>query len=391
MLYTSLVTVLFILFSGISALVVGQTPGLVKTSVIAGDVVSIDESHIVIKTKDGEVTGMLAETTVYKKTSPTNPSFSAATATTRSEISVADKVAATGILSDDGKSFPAKSVYIMTKADIADKQKNEAQEWRTRGVAGRVTGVDPATGTVTIAISGIMGTTPMKLTAKPDVMVRRYAKDSVRFDRAEKSTFGEIKEGDMLRALGDRSEDGTSCAAAEVVFGSFQTIAGTVKAVDIAKNEIVIADMQTKKDITVSLAGASVMKKYPVELAERMAGMQAGGGARPPGGIQGGARPTGQNGEQAGRGAMGSQRGGTIDDMLERFPNITANDITVGEVIAVSSTKTDIPTRVNAVKLLAGVEPFLRMAQAAAARGNGGGRGVSTGFTVPGLDDVGFQ
>ena len=45
----------------------------------------------------------------------------------------------------------------------------------------------------------------------------------------------------------------------------------------------------------------------------------------------------------------------------------------------------------TAIKLLAGVEPFLRVAQASSAGGQRGGRGQAAdgGFTIPGLDGFG--
>ena len=73
--------------------------------------------------------------------------------------------------------------------------------------------------------------------------------------------------------------------------------------------------------------------------------------------------------------------------MFERFPTITIAELKPGDVIAVSSSKNGNAQRVNAIKLLAGVEPFLRVAQmqaAAAARGGQGGRQVE--FSIPGLD-----
>jgi hypothetical protein len=58
-------------------------------------------------------------------------------------------------------------------------------------------------------------------------------------------------------------------------------------------------------------------------------------------------------------------------------------------MIAFSSTKNANVDRFKAIKLLAGVEPFLRMAQAANGN-NQRGQGVQGGFTIPGLDGVGF-
>jgi hypothetical protein len=76
--------------------------------------------------------------------------------------------------------------------------------------------------------------------------------------------------------------------------------------------------------------------------------------------------------------------------MIERFPNITAADLKVGEMLAVSSIKNGDTAHVNAIKLLTGVEPFLRIAQLAAGRSGGRGQAVSGGFTIPGLDDAGL-
>jgi hypothetical protein len=170
-------------------------------------------------------------------------------------------------------------------------------------------------------------------------------------------------------------------------------VAGTVKAVDVAKNEVVITDAQSKKDITVELGSASVLKKFPEEMAQRLAGLGArpGGGAGPGGAARpqaNGAAPGSQVGQ--GQGGPGRGFGGSrgIDDMLERFPNITAADLKVGEVIAVSSTKNNTPERITAIKLLAGVEPFLRAAQAQAANGGQRGQGALS-LDIPGLDGFG--
>ncbi len=84
----------------------------------------------------------------------------------------------------------------------------------------------------------------------------------------------------------------------------------------------------------------------------------------------------------------GGMRGGNIDDMLERFPNITIADLKVGDMIAASSTKGANLERVTAIKLLSGVEPFLKAQQIS----QGGGRrgGQDSGFSIPGLDGIGF-
>ena len=372
----------------------------IKPSVISGDVVAISAERITINSKTGNVDGVLSAKTEFKRVDPAKPDLAAATPAAVSDIAVGDRVMATGVLDAEGKSFPARSVYLMSKSAIAQKNAKEAEMWRTRGIAGKVTAVNAQTNQITVEVRGLMGTTSTVLTPKGDAKFKRYAPNSIRFDEAVDSAIADVKQGDMIRALGDKSADGTSFSAEQIVTGAFQTIAGTVKSVDTAKNEIVITNLQTKKDVTVELGSTSIMKKFPAEMAERLAGGQIGaGGMRPPGqgGIQqgqpGGQPAGGQPGAGApgqGRPGMGGGRGsGGIDDMLERFPNITAADLKAGDMIAISSTKNGDLTKVNAIKLLAGVEPFLRMAQAQSGGGRGG-RGLDGGFSIPGLDGIGF-
>lgn len=393
MLQNILITILIIVLSGIFGHVFGQTPDPLKPSVITGDVAVIDASKIVVTTKDGEVQANLTEKTQFKRVPAENPSLAAAVAATAGEIAVGDRVVITGILSADKLSLPARTVYLMTRSDIEKKHAAEAAAWKTRGLAGRVTAVNTGAGQFTVEVRGLMGTTTTVITPKQNAVFRRYAPDSVKFDEAKTSSLAEIKTGDMIRALGDKSSDGTSFNAEEVVSGAFQTVAGTVKSVDAAKNEVVITNLQTKKDVTIALGGASVLKRFPAEMAERLAGFQSGG-VRPPsaGGVQppaAGGQPGAAPGGQ-GRGGFGGRAGG-IDDMLDRFPNITAADLKPGDMIAVSSSKNGNNERINAIKLLAGVEPFLRMAQASGGgRGRGQGAGVDGGFTIPGLDGIGF-
>jgi hypothetical protein len=79
-----------------------------------------------------------------------------------------------------------------------------------------------------------------------------------------------------------------------------------------------------------------------------------------------------------------------LNQMLNNFPTITVADLKPGEMIAVSSSKSDDLTRLTAIKLLAGVEPFITMAAMRGGQRGGGRGGVSGGLTIPGLDNVDF-
>ena len=371
----------------------------VKPSVISGEVASISDAKIVVSAQSGPVDAVIAATTAFKRVAPDNPSPSAATASSISDLGVGDKVMVTGILAADGKSIPARTVYLMTKSDISQKKAKDTEMWRTRGIAGKVATVNAQTGQITVDVRNLMGSTSVTVTPKANARFIRYAPDSERFDEAKPSSLGEIKSGDMLRALGEKSLDGTALTAETVLTGAFQTVAGTVVSVDAEKNEVVVTNLQTKKPVTISLATATTLKRFPAEMAERMAGMQGGGA---PGGVQmvrpvgagappstGGVQPVGGGNGPRPMGGRGG--GGNIDEMLERFPTIKAADLKAGDMIAVSSTRTnDAADHIRAIKLLAGVEPFIKMAQMSQAAAGGprpGGRGVD--FNIPGLDGVG--
>lgn len=373
----------------------------IKPNLALGEVISVAENKIVLQTKDGAIEVVLSGATGYKRVPADNPSLKAALASSFAEIKVGDKLLVTGQVAADRKSVPAKSIFLISKSDIAQKQNKDQEEWKTRGISGRVTAVNAQTKELTVSSRGIAGgekTTVVKL--KDKASFRRYAPDSVQFSEAKDSTFAEIKQGDMIRALGDKGTDDATFTAERIVTGAFKTVGGTIKSIDAAKNEIVVTDIQTKKDVTVAVGKNSTLKQFPAEMAQRMAQFQAmqAGGIQPGG--QGGARPPRANQQDGGSpnqgtpapGGMragGGMRGGTIDDMLERFPNVTIADLKVGEMIAVSSTRTNNADRITAIKLLSGVEPFLKAPQQQAKGQGGGRRNQDSGFSIPGLEGFG--
>lgn len=399
LLFISLVLLVFGSLQAISA----QTPDVgIRPNLAGGEVSSLGENKILLQTKDGTIEVALSEKTEYKRVPPDNPSIKAAVASSLTDIGIGDKLLVTGAVSADKKTMPAKAIYLMTKSDIVQKQTKDSEQWRTRGITGKVVSVNSQANQINIEVRGIAGSSNVILTAKENAKFRRYAPDSVKFSEAQTSSIGEVQTGDMIRALGEKSADGANFAAEEVVTGAFQTVAGTVKTVNPEKGEVVITDVQTKKDVTIAVGSATTLKKFPEEMAQRMAMMQAGGVR--PGGQSAMRSPQGitapqtesPQGEKTGdaprRGGFGGGRGqgGGIDEMLDRFPNITVADLKAGEMIAVSSTKTTSAERITAIKLLAGVEPFLKTAPTAAGNTGQGRGGQGAGFTIPGLDGISF-
>lgn len=418
--YKKIVFVFSFLFAASMFSVTAQTPlsTPARQNSAAGEVVSVTDKSIIVQTKDGPIEAILSPDTAFKKVPPGGTSIlNSAVASSFSEIEEGDKVLISGLVSLDKKTMPAKTVYLMTKSDLSQKKASEAA-WRTRGIAGRVTGINALTKQITVEVKGMMGATnTLTVTPKEGAVFKRYAPHSALYADAKMSSVGEINVGDGLRAIGDKSMDGTTFTAEEILTGAFQTTIGVVKEVDVAKNELVIeisniaADqkkVQPKKELTIAVTGSTLfVKQYPAEIAARFANMQAGGGPGPGGQVMvrpagpAPAGPTPPGGGQAqgnpsggGPGMGGPGRGGSFEDMVDRFPDIKVADIKVGDTIAVvSNTKTETSDHIAAIKLLSGVAPLLQMAQKMAAAGGGqpqGGRNnVNGNFTIPGLDGFG--
>ena len=362
-------------------------PAITATGAI-GEVKAIDAAskQMTVKTDAGSlVTVSLSDKTVYMRLAPGEQKLTNAEKITLTDVGEGDRVWARGRVSEDHKSVPAAAVVVMTKADIAKKQEAERNEWRKRGVSGIVKSVNPSTREITVSSRSLAGQSQSVIIPVTDkVLLRRYPPDTVpKYSDAKPSKFEEVKVNDQLRALGDKSADGTHLTAEEVVFGTFKIAGGTVTAIDAANNQIKINDLTTKKSLTIVFKPDSIIRRLP-----QGAAMMLGGGMGPggPGGGQGagqgrpqaqgqGQRPegAGPGGPQGGGMRMG---GGSMADMLEKLPVISINDLKVGDTILMSSLPGADPTQLTAIQLVTGAETLLAMA---AARPQQGGQGRPQG------------
>jgi len=321
--------------------------------------------QLIIKTDAGSlVTVVLSESTSYMRVAPGETTLTNATKITFADVAEGDRVLALGKVSDDQKLVPARTLVVMTKADIAKKHEAERAEWKRRGILGIITGLKPETKEITISSRTMAGPQALIIPVTDKVELRRYAPDSIKFADANVAKFEELKVGDQLRALGERNPEGTSFTAEKVVTGSFKTVAGVITAIDLGTGEVKINDMQTKQPLTIVVKQDAVLRRFPP--ANEMGGMmmmRPGGGG---GGQSAAAGPgPGQGGGQAGGpgGGQGGGRGGgpNMQDMLERLPTIAITDVKVGDTIIVSSTKGADPTRLTAISLITGADTLLNM------------------------------
>jgi hypothetical protein len=369
---------------------------------VIGEVKAIDAAakQMIVKTDAGSVvTVNLSEATSYLRLPPGETTMAKAAKITFAEVAEGDRVLAMGKVADDLKSVPARALVVMTKADIAKMHEQERAEWRKRGILGVIQTLKPDTKEITITTRTAMGQQPVIMPVSDKVEMKRYAPDSIKFSDAKKSTFEELKVGDQLRALGEKSADGTHFTPEKIVTGSFQMVAGTVKAVDAATGEIKVNDMQTKKDLTIVVKSDSVLRKFPAAgegggMFMRGAGGAGGGqGAQAQGGAPAGNKPTQGSGGPPNAGGGGQGGGGmrgNIQDMLDRLPTISIADLKAGDTIIVSSTKGADPTRLTAITLVNGAETLLTMlaprqqpGQAAPNPAAGLGTGITFGIGLP--------
>jgi len=390
---------------GLITLFVQQGDPNITAKYAIGEIKSIDSAakQLTIQTDAGStVTVSLSDKTTYKKLAPGEKSLTNATDVAVTDLAEGDRVMAQGTVAADQKSVPALRIIVMTKGDLAKKAEAERLEWRRRGILGVITALKPESKEITISNRTMAGTQAVVIPVSDKTDMRRYAPDSIKFADAKPSSFGELKVGDQLRALGDRApEDPLHFNPQKVVTGSFRTVGGVVTAIDPATGEIKINELEKKHPLTVVVKHDSVLRRFPSEMG-MMGGLGRGpggpGGGAPgagaPGGqaAQGGGQTRPQGGSPGAGGPGGPRPGGgfNINDMLERLPVISIADVKVGDTIIVSSTQGVDPTRITAISLVTGADTLLAMlaprpqaGQAPNPAAGLGGSGISFGIGLP--------
>jgi len=329
----------WVMLTASASLALGQAAA---TSSTMGAVTKIDADSktIVLKTDAGaEVMVMMQPTVSYRRVAPGETDLRNAATIALSDISVGDRVLARG--RSENQMVSAALIVVMSQGDIAKKQASEQADWDKRGVTGLVTSV--AAGSVTVSSRTLAGNAQVVITPSANAVVRRYAPDSVKFSEAKAAKLADIKPGDQVRARGEKSADGTTMAAEEIVSGSFKTFAGVVLSIDAAAGQMQVRDLETKKPVTVRVNMDSSMHKLAPPAAQVIAvrvhpelAAAAKGGAAKSGGP-----------------------GGDLQQLVEKSPAVSLADLKNGDAIVVSSTVGAAADKVTAITVVAGVEPIL--------------------------------
>jgi RNase P/RNase MRP subunit p29 len=313
-------------------------------SQVAGMVTAVDAqaNRVSLKNDKGDAIAVTTtDKTLVLHLPPGENDVTKGTKVTLSSLGAGDRVVAFYRGAADQKAIEATSLVVRTKADFAVIAEQAREDWQKRGTGGTVAAIDPTARTLTIKA----GQRSLAVVPLEKAEFLRYAPDSAKYDDAKPSSFGEIKVGDQVRVLGDKTGDGAGIKAEKILSGSFRQLAATISSVNAAAGEIVIKDLATKKALTVRVNPDTTMKKLP----ETTAGMLAR--RYGPGGVPAEA--------QAGSGGRRGGGGGDIGQLLDRLPAMPLSELKRGDAIMVSTTQGSDPGRVTAVMLLAGVEPLL--------------------------------
>jgi hypothetical protein len=370
-----------------------------------GSVTAIGGNTLTVKTDAGDQRQVQVPSEAsLKRIEPGQKDLNAAAAMVFTDLAVGDRVLVKLDPNATGATPQAALVVAIKQADVAKKQQADRDDWQKRGVAGLVKSVDTAAGSITVTTGAGPTAKTVTVTTSKSTTLKRYAPGSVRFADAQAAPLDDIHSGDQLRARGNKNTDGSQIDAEDVVSGTFRNVAGTIASIDPAASSLVVKDLATKKQVTIHITPDAQMRRIPDRMAQMMAarlkgitppggaaggfqqraganggGAPSAGGAAPQGGaVQPGGGQAG-GGQWAGAGGGGAG-GGDPQRMLTMAPAIKLEELQKGEAVMIVAT--DGTTDVNAITLLAGVEPLLEAPAATNLLSNwsmGGGGGDAGG------------
>jgi hypothetical protein len=312
---------------------------------MVGAVEQIDKSSktATLKTDSGQIVSLAAnDSTVCLRIPAGEKTLSKAAPIKFEDISIGDRVLAHGTKTD--QTFAAQRVVVMPVAEVAKKREHDLDEWKRRGIGGVAREVNSQTGEITLELRGTGGGTRVEV-ATTKANFRRYVAGSLRFEDAKASTLSEVRVGDQLRALGDRSGDARSFVAEQIVSGAFKTIGVTVLEIDPQNREIHATTLDQKKPITITVNQDSVLHRISSPVAAAIAQKVKG---------DAGKSSAPQPGQKSAPPVI------DVQQMIDALPAISLTEIKAGDVLAVTGAVEQDESRLVAIKLSAGVDLVLK-------------------------------
>ncbi len=252
----------------------------------------------------------------------------------------------------------ARRIVLISATDIAKRNESERLDWQKRGINGTVTAAHGDE--ITLRTGSVQGPPEITVVITPKTIVRRYAPDSVKFADAQWSTISQIAAGDQVRTRGDKSPDGARLTADDIVYGTFRSAVGRVTKIDNETRQITIADLVSKKPMTIRVTDDTQLKEMPDF------------------------RGLFKNGQAGGHGALAQAVSDPqkldVAKLLEMLPLTKFETLKVGGAVMVTSTRGSQSDEVTATRIISNVDFLVETAQAAAAQ-----QGTSTAEAISGM------
>jgi hypothetical protein len=331
-----------------------------------GSITAINGDTLTVKTDAGDVHQVeVTAAASLKRIEPGQTDLTKAEPLDFGSLAVGDRVLVTLNPNVTSGTPQAARIIAIKQADVTKKQEAENTAW-SEGVHGLVKSVNAATGVIVVTTRVGPISKDVTVNTTPATVLVRYAPGSVRFDEAKPAPITAILPGDQLSARGTKSADGAALAADGVISGTFRSIPGTVISVDTSASTVTVKDLSTKKPVTVRIAADVELRRLDdnmaTMLATRLKGNAAGAGGRGVnGGGGGGANGGGQRTFNQGGGGGGGRM--DLETVLDRAPQIQLGALKKNDAVMIVATED--ASGLNAVKLLAGVEPLLEAPEAA--------------------------
>jgi Cu/Ag efflux protein CusF len=365
---------------------------------VIGEITAVDASArtVTVRSDAGEtVTLSTTERTTYTHLAAGVTDLQKGERVTFAEVRVGDRLLAPGVPAAGG---PAARLILMARAGGAPGGGQNAG----RRLNGRVVSVDASKKLIVVQARGREGQESVTVDASTAARMLRYAPDSMRPADAVAGSLADVRAGENIRATGERSADGATFKAEEVLTGSFARFVGTVASADAGRGELVVKT-DDGANVKLSFGARSSLRRMTPEFEQTLAkqraeaeqrreqrraerqqqGGQAQGeaGARREGGR--GRRGDGQgradgNGPRRGGGAAGG--GNNFQQMFDTLPAVTLAELKKGDVVVVTVTPGADASRATVVSLVTGAPETIRAMQQFQ-RGGDGPRGPNS----PGL------
>jgi hypothetical protein len=351
---------------------------------VAGTLTKVDPAGtLTVKPEKGDETAVKFDSnTSFLTIAAGETDMKKAQAATSKDAAAGDRVIAR-VLTADPTGKPARTVYVMKQADLAKRQQDTQEQWKT-ATSGLISAIDPAAKQVKFNMRAAGGTKEVTVDIGGKVDYKHYNPASGQYEAA---ALDGMKVGDQIRVLGQKNADVTNIKADAVGYGSFRTIGVLVKSVD-SPTQITGTETASKKPVTITLRPETELRRFSDQAAMMLARQlnpsyqQAGGrGGRggngggaaaegaPAGGPGAGAPGQGGGGRGAGAGGPGGRgagRGGAggtdVGRLIEQQPTIEPADLKSNEPIIVTAAYSGDASKLTAIALVAGVEPILRAA-----------------------------